>query len=81
VLERLNASTRERSVRHRLRGDIPVVHCDQIESRFLGFIEDLEIEIFNSHNVAFEHRLALAYDDIRFLTWRRFVAVTRPVPS
>lgn len=65
VLERLNSSTRARSVRLRLRGDVPVVYWDQVDSHFPDFLEDFGIEIFNSHNVAFEHRLAQACEDIR----------------
>lgn len=45
------------SIRGRLRSDIPVFYWDEIRSDVKGFVEDLGIDVFNSHNVGVEYHL------------------------
>ena len=48
------------SLRHRLRTDVPVVYWDDIKADFGAFLADYGIEVFNSHNVSVDYRLALS---------------------
>jgi glycosyltransferase involved in cell wall biosynthesis/ubiquinone/menaquinone biosynthesis C-methylase UbiE len=56
ALEKLPAGE-TRSVRRRLRGDIPVYYWQDIADP-RRFVESHGFDVFNSHNVSWEHRLA-----------------------
>jgi glycosyltransferase involved in cell wall biosynthesis len=56
VIEKIDIET-TRTIRERLRADIPVVYWDDIKGNFNGFLADFGIEILNSHNVSVEFNL------------------------
>jgi glycosyltransferase involved in cell wall biosynthesis len=63
VLDRL-PPPEAKSVRHRLRSDIPVLHWRDIPDP-RQFIESHGFDVFNSHNVGWEWRLACDGVDLR----------------
>ena len=56
VMERDSASS-GRSIRRRLRADIPVVQWSDVCDDLGGFLGDFGIQVFNSHNVSVEYAL------------------------
>ncbi|WP_269931498.1 glycoside hydrolase family 99-like domain-containing protein [Aminobacter sp. HY435] len=47
----------DRSIRGRLRPDIPVVYWDDVKAHFKEFVDGYGIEVLNSHNVTVEYNL------------------------
>lgn len=66
IFEGLNEKSAARSIRGRLRRDIPVVYWKDIEGDIDAFVRDMGIQVFNSHNVTFEHKLGQKNKDISF---------------
>ena len=54
-----------KSLRQRLRPDIPVVYWESIQDNFGKFLSEYGIEVLNSHNISIDSRLSWFPDPIR----------------
>ncbi len=50
-----------KSLRHRLRPDIPVVYAEEVLPEFSEFLSDYGIQVINSHNVSIDYHLYLSH--------------------